>query len=376
MVENNIKPIDQYQQPKMISRIGASVLDLALYILLSLIILTVAGVFVGKEGTDFSNANSLISDHIKYSRLAKEDEKNGYVAYNDTESLTINDDGQSLIIDSVSYFYCSYLTGLNIKDGLEASLDYDKEIKVDNNYYLPQDYYTVAYFNEEILGLPKPGEIGHSDYFIYQSNGEEKDYTKIGVVSPDFIEEVQINGVATKRLKNDTKLTKMLNNIYNDAIKVFYKQKSIKNATSVINNTNTVLMLVSTLPTFFIFYVLLPLLSPFGQTLGKRLLSLGVTDSNGYLVKKWRTLLRAVPLLGVVIYICLVNSLYYQFLIPLFIALISSGIYVFTPKRRALRDIVAGTAVIKLEKNTVIYEDEKHYEQALEVMKEREEQHG
>ena len=168
----------------------------------------------------------------------------------------------------------------------------------------------------------------------------------------------------------------MLKNIYNDAIKVFYKQKSIKNATSVINNTNTVLMLVSTLPTFFIFYVLLPLLSPFGQTLGKRLLSLGVTDSNGYLVKKWRTLLRAVPLLGVVIYICLVNSLYYQFLIPLFIALISSGIYVFTPKRRALRDIVAGTAVIKLEKNTVIYEDEKHYEQALEVMKEREEQHG
>ena len=47
------------------------------------------------------------------------------------------------------------------------------------------------------------------------------------------------------------------------------------------------------------------------------------------------------------------------------------GILVFNPRRRALHDLMAGTSVIKLEKNNVIYEDEAHYEKALEIMKER-----
>ena len=58
-------------------------------------------------------------------------------------------------------------------------------------------------------------------------------------------------------------------------------------------------------------------------------------------------------------------------LIPLFLLLISMGILVFNPRRRALHDLMAGTSVIKLEKNNVIYEDEAHYEKALEIMKER-----
>lgn len=53
--------------------------------------------------------------------------------------------------------------------------------------------------------------------------------------------------------------------------------------------------------------------------------------------------------------------------------LISMGILVFNPRRRALHDLMAATTVIKLEKNNVIYEDEEHYEKALEIMKEREE---
>ena len=173
MVDKSNRPIEQYQLPKMVSRIGAAALDLAIYILLSLIIFTIAGVIVGKSGTSYSNANALIDEHIRYSKLAKEDEKNGYVAYSDNEMLTLVEEKRSLIIDSVSYFYCSYLTGNNIQEGLKASLDTDKEIKINGNYYLPENYYTVSFFNEEILGLPKPGEIGHSDYFLYQKNGEE-----------------------------------------------------------------------------------------------------------------------------------------------------------------------------------------------------------
>ena len=131
-------------------------------------------------------------------------------------------------------------------------------------------------------------------------------------------------------------------------------------------------MLISTLPSLAIFYIILPLISPFGQTIGKRILSLGVVSEKGYLVKKWNLLLRVIPLLGTTICICLVSSLYWQLLIPIFMLLISMGFLVFNPRRRALHDLMAATTVIKLEKNVVVYENEAHYEKALEIMKERE----
>ena len=374
MLDKNIKPIDQYQSPSMVARIGAAVLDLAMYILLSFLILTVGGLFAGKEGTPFATANSLISLQIKYSKLAREDDKNGYVAYTGNELLSLDDNEDSLVITNVSYFYCSYLTGLNVENGLEASIDVNKQIKANNGYYTAKDYYTVEYFNQKILNLPKKDEINHSTYFEYQKNGEENDYTKIGKVKAEYIEEINIDNGKIKRLKNDTELSKTISTIYNDAVKVFYNQKSIKKANDTIKTTNTVLMLISTLPPFAIIYLLFPLISPFGQTLSKRMLSLGVTDDKGYLAKKWRIALRALPILAATIYICLVNSLYYQLLVVLLLLLISMGIFVFTPRRRALHDIMAGTSVIKLEKDTIIYEDEAHYEKALEIMKERDEQ--
>ena len=375
MLDKNIKPIDQYQSPSMLARIGAAVLDLAMYIVLSFLILTVGGLFIGKEGTSFTNANNLISEQIKYSKLAREDEKNGFVAFSGNELLELDANEDSLVITNVAYFYCAYLTGINVESGLQASIDVNEQIKADNGYYLAKDYYTVEYFNQKILNLPKKDEISHSAYFEYRQNEGENDYNKIGTVKREYIEEINTDNGKVKRLKNDNELSKTINEIYNTAIKVFYNQKSLKKADNTIKTANTVLMLISTIPPFAIIYLLFPLISPFGQTLSKRLLSIGVTDDKGYLVKKWRIALRALPIFAVTIYICLVNSLYYQLLVALLLLLISMGILVFTPRRRALHDLMAGTAVIKLEKNTIIYEDEAHYEKALEIMKERDEQH-
>ena len=374
MLDKSTKPINEYRTPSMVMRLGAAAIDLAIYILLSFIILTVGGLIIGQEGTPFRSANNTISDHIKYSKLAKDDGDNGYVAYTNTELLSLNDANQSLIIEKVSYFYCSYLTGVEVDKNLFPSLDKDEQIKVKNDYYLPKDYYTVSFFNEEVLGLTKEGEIGENRFFIYTQNAGQNDYTKVGTIKPEFIEEISSGSSSVKRLKNDTELTKELNQIYNDAIKVFYNQKSIKKANDTINTTNAILMLFSTMPSFIVFYLVLPLISPFGQTLGKRILSIGVTDDKGYLVKKWRMLLRSIPILGATIYVCLINSLYYQLLIPLVLLLISMGFLVFTPSRRCLHDLMSGTAVIKLEKKTIIYEDEAHYEQALQIMKERDKQ--
>ena len=374
MLDKNVKPIDQYHAPSMVARLGAAAIDLAIYILLSFVILTIGGFIIGREGTPFRKANNTISDQIRYSKLAKEDESSGYVAYSDTELLAINDTNEPLIIEKVSYFYCAYLTGENVDKNLFASPDKDELIKVKNEAFLPKDYYTISFFNEEILGLPKEGVIDDNRFFKYTQNEGQNDYAKIGTIKAEFIEEISSGTTTTKRLKNDTELVKKLNAIYNDAIKVFYNQKTVKKANDTINISNAILMLVSTLPSFAIFYLVLPLISPFGQTIGKRILSLGVTDDKGYLIKKWRTALRSVPILGATIYICLINSLYFQLLIPLVLLLISMGFLVFSPSRRCLHDFMAGTTVIKLDKKTIIYEDAAHYEQALLVMKERDEQ--
>ena len=142
MLDKNIKPIDQYQSPSMLARIGAAVLDLAMYIVLSFLILTVGGLFIGKEGTSFTNANNLISEQIKYSKLAREDEKNGFVAFSGNELLELDANEDSLVITNVAYFYCAYLTGINVENGLQASIDVNEQIKADNGYYLAKDYYT------------------------------------------------------------------------------------------------------------------------------------------------------------------------------------------------------------------------------------------
>ena len=365
--ENIIHPIDHYEVPKALSRFGAAILDLALYILLSFIILTISGFILSREGSDYANENNLVSDHIKYSKLAKYEENNGYVSYSNDDLLALDDSSKSAFINELSYFYCSYLTGENIDTDLEASPDKDQQIVVDSKSYLPKDYYTVTYFNEEILGLPKEGEENKSDFFVYTDN----DPSKIGAVKEELIEEVA-NGEGTiKRLVRDNELLKYFQKKYDEAIKVFYEQPSIKKASETMNKTNIILMLVSTLPSFAIFYIIIPLCSRFGKTLGKRFLSLIVVTDKGYQVKKWQILLRGVPILGATIYVCLINSLYYQLLLPLLLALISVGILVFNSRRRCLHDIMSGTTVIKGTKDLLIYQDEDIFKEALAIMKER-----
>ena len=376
MQENNMQredirhPINDYDPPKTLNRFAAVVLDLAIYVLLSFIILTLSGIIVNKSGGRYRSANDLISNQIKYSKLAKDGEKDGYVSYSSYDLLKIEED-EPFIINRLSYFYLSYLTGENIETNYEASLNKDDYIKVNGINYLPKEYYNVQFFNEKILKIKEQKE--DQQFFKYQQTDGHDDESKIAVLDEEYIEEVTSGESTTKKVKGVSELVKLFNNIYNDAIKVFYAQKSIVKATNDINQINTILMLVSALPSFLIFFVLLPLLDPFGRTIGKRIFSIAVVSDKGYLVKKWQLLLRGLPILGATIYVCFINSLYFQFLLPLLLVLISAGIAIFNSRRRALHDLMAATTAIKADKSVIIYPDEEKYQQALAIMKERDE---
>lgn len=359
-------PIDNYEAPKMLNRFAAAAVDLAFYILLSFIILTIAGFLSSREGGEYYAANALINEQVEYSKLAKSEEKNGYVTYTNSDMLLL-EENEPLIVKHVSYFYLSYLTGENLEENYQASLNKDDYIKVDGINYLPKEYYNVQYFNEKVLKIND--EKSGQKYFKLADNDE----SKIAVIDESFIEDVVSGDTTIKRLKNDSGLINHLNSIYQEAIKVFYAQKAIVKANNTINRINTIVMFIATMPSFLVFYITVPLFSAFGRTLGKRFLGIAVVSDKGYLVKKWQMLLRTVPILGATIYICLINSLYFQLILPLLLLLVSTGLVVFNSRRRALHDFMAGTTVIKMTKNLIVYPDQEHYEQALEIMKKRDE---
>ena len=365
--DHNKDPILDYEKPMMVNRLGAAALDLAIYILLSLIIITIAGVFLNR-GSALSDAKLLINEHIKSSHLSKYEEKHGYVTYNDDDLLSLSDDDNAFIINQLAYFYLSYLTGENIQEGFTYSLDKDTPVIDD---ILPKTYYSVAYFNENVLSLPKESESPINDYFIYQKNGEENDYTKIGVINPNYIIKEQTNNGVIKHIVRETKLLNFLSDVYDKAVKLFYNQSFIKQADNTIYTINTILMFAATMPSFIAFYIIIPLCSPFGKTIGKHLLSIAVVSSHGFIIKKWQVLLRGLPILAATVYICLVSSLYYQLMAPLVILLISLGFLLFDPRRRALHDFMANTSVIKAERGLRVYPDEESYQQAQAIIKER-----
>ena len=350
----------------MLNRFAAAAVDLAFYILLSFIILTIAGFLSSREGGEYYTANALINEQVECSKLAKNEEKNGYVTYTNSDMLLL-EENEPLIVRRVSYFYLSYLTGENLEENYQASLNKDDYIKVDGINYLPKEYYNVQYFNEKVLKIND--EKSGQKYFKLADNDE----SKIAVIDESFIEDVVSGDTTIKRLKNDSGLINHLNSIYQEAIKVFYAQKAIVKANNTINRINTIVMFIATMPSFLVFYITVPLFSAFGRTLGKRFLGIAVVSDKGYLVKKWQMLLRTVPILGATIYICLINSLYFQLILPLLLLLVSTGLVVFNSRRRALHDFMAGTTVIKMTKNLIVYPDQEHYEQALEIMKKRDE---
>lgn len=364
------RPINDLEIPKFLPRLASGAIDLALYILLSFLILTIAGMIVGSADKNYVSASSLISNHIEYSKLAKYEEKNGYVSYNNDDLLAMEEDSP-LIINRLSYFYLSYMTGNNLESGYEASLNKDDTLVVDSISYIQKEYYNVTFFNEKVLKLKEDSD--GAKYFKYQETDGVKDENKLAIINETYLEDVTTDSGTVKRLVKDNTLLNFLYGIYQDAIKVFYNQKAISAASKVIDRTNITLMFIASIPSFAVFYLLIPLLSPFGKSVGKYIFHLALVDDKGYLIKKWRILLRSLPILGATIYVCLINSLYFQLLVVILLLLISLGVVVFTSKRRALHDLMSGTVVIKANKDTVIYPDEEHYEQALEILKQKKE---
>ena len=341
--------VESLNFPKPFIRISAAALDIVFFLLGAFALLIPSSFIATRSGSTFQNNLSLQSEHIAHSYLAREDENNGLLKYEEDE-FYVKEDDNYLLINHLYKYYSDYL--------VNYSLDADKLVDGKNR----SEYYTVSWFNENILKLDTNYLDG--DYFRYQLDEDNHPlFDKLGVLKEEFILD---DGSVTK----NSEAMKYSKTIYNNAIKDFYAQSFIKKATSQNSLINSLLVLFSSLISLLIFYVLIPLFSPFGRTISKKIMQLSLVNDHGYLIKKWQLLLRIIPLLFVIGFISFTTTLYLQIIFVVILGLVSLSLMIFTKNKQALHDFIALTIVIKSD-GSVIYHDEEEYKKAKSLEEER-----
>ena len=354
-----LSALEELTPAKTFHRFSAAGFDFALFFVLSILFQLLSSFILTQKNLPFGQAYDLQYNHVIAADLSKYVEDRGYISFENDDFYQKEDDNY-FIINHLSYYYLSYLTGINLKTDYIASLEKDELIEG----ITKSEYYTVKWFNEKILSLGSDGS--DNDYFTYQKDGDTINFDKIGTLQDKYIEVV--DGKETV-IKNEN-LYKKTNEIYKSAIKHFYNQKFIKSATNLMNTTNSFIILFSSLIPMIIFYIIIPSLSIFGMTLGKRIMSLILVNDNGFIVKKWQHLLRCIPLLASLIFISFINNLYISIIFCVVLALTSLSFMIFTQKNQAIHDFIARTAVIKND-GKKIYRSKEEYNLFLELSAER-----
>lgn len=259
---------------------------------------------------------------------------------------------------ALEFFYFNYLTGEGIDESVAAP-NFNQEFKrEDGAMVLPKDYYTVSWFNVNVLGINRddPDAELSTCYFTYQKNDQgEYDKTKVGIkrdtrYSPNHEKVMEVT---------EQDLVAYMKPIYQDAYVRLSNQGFFYEVQSKINFYSG---LSATIPMFIaglICYVVIPMISKDGKTLGKMINKLGLASIKGYKYKKSQLLMRFIPYFVTLIFVTVAFNLNIVIMatIVLAIFLASVSISLATAKHLALHDLTAQTLVIDT-KNSIIFENE------------------
>ncbi len=336
-------------------RIIAFIIDVAMLLALTIVLYFSASQFI------FAN-----SINRNYDKLFKED-FNSHLFYYDASTQTrkqYKEEGNyKLYLDTLSYYYLHYLTGENVE--VPEDSRYDEEFYKAPNYQryvkgtetLPKDYYTVAWFNENILEIKvdEPTESTVS-YFEYDRTDGVIDKTKIGVRrtkhwSTKVNAEVEVSEGETAAVLFEKYKAAYFGNLMNqDYYAPYYNEITLLTAIS---------WLIPALFASIVIYLIIPLFMKNYATLGKKFQKLGLCALDGYKMQKWQLIFRIIPLLLtlVLIFLLPVPSYYICFAIGAVILMISIGLAAASPKHAALHDYCGRTMVIDAN-GSIIFNDE------------------
>ena len=325
-------------------RILPSLIDFVIAILLSTLGATLIFLGVLNGNPSLNNEIDFQNEHIRATHLGKEN-NSSYTYYQSNEYFEKTDKGY-LIIDALSYFYTCYMTG-NVPDGELASLTINDEIKVGDQTYIQKDYYTVDWFNENVLGLPKQGEEASKDYYVYQKDVDDNDdYTIIGTVNPKYIEEVEVDSEATEAVNAPYEMLEFTYRAYNNAVGTLYKLKYMVDSSNKVARAQNLTLLLTRISVLTIFFVVVPLITKRGKTLGKLIFRLSLVNAaDGSDAAKWKVIPRALLILLTPVTLYFIPNTYIQLIVVL-VLVIGTMIVSFTnQKKMCLHDFIAQTYV-------------------------------
>jgi uncharacterized RDD family membrane protein YckC len=282
----------------LLKRTGAAVLDLFLWLMSSLLLLSYlfGPLYDAQYGT---------------SQLSRE-----FVAYQEASYLYSTDEETNQLVN------------LDLDEVPSALYSYYSMFK-DGKVYLASEQafeFSVAWYNDNVL------KVTTSDSLFTLVNG---DANVLAIVKPG-VEEIDLEEFYTEA--------------YRQALIDFNTYPPFSSLVNLINGYFLEIIGYSALVSFIIFYIIVPLLAKQGQTLGKRASQLMVVNDKGYFMRWWQ-----LPVRSLVLAVTLFTALYTIF----GSLLLSYTLMVFTKFYRSANDFIALTRVVD-KKASVIFTDEQN----------------
>lgn len=325
-----------------LSRFVAAIIDFGIVVILSQLSSTL--IFQGLKKSEKTQLNATIvlrDQHISSSHLANYKSGN-YISYTSDQYFEKTDNGYR-IIDALSYFYLVYSTGdsEHATAGDIVSPVAEEEITFNNVKTTPKELYTVSWFNENVLNLPKEGQEAKYDYFVYQKTGEnENDCSKVGTVNDKYIVDGEVNA--------PEEMLQMIYDDYKQAVTALYEQSNIIEYTDIINKTNRVVTFIPRISFVTIFLIVIPLILRQGKTIGKLAMRLSLLRKDGDPIKRWQVLPRSITFLVVPLFLFLFNQFLVQILSVGALVIASLILYLVNKENRmTLHDLIAQTVVVE-----------------------------
>ena len=280
----------------LLKRTGAAVLDLFLWVVTSLLLLSYifGPIYDARYGT-----SQLSEEFVAYQQASY------LYATNEETNQLVNIDLQD--VPTAIYSYYSIF-----KDGK----DYGPS--------QPAFDFNVAWYNTNVLKVTAANSL----------------FTLV---------DADINVLAVvKSGTESTDLDEFYTEAYRQALLDFNTFPEFSSLVSLINGYFLEIIVYSTLVSYVIFYIIVPLAAKRGQTLGKRASQLMVVNDKGYFMSWWQ-----LPLRSLVLGVTLFTTIYTVF----GSLLLSYTLMVFTKKNRSANDFVALTRVID-KKSSLVFKDE------------------
>ena len=292
---------------------------------------------------------------------------NSHLFYYDSETKTRkqykSEGDYQTYMDVLSYYYLHYLTGegVDIPAGYEGNPDAYKAPNfkeyVPGTEILPKDYYTVAWFNENILEIKEDTPSATSTcYFEYAKTDNVIDKTKIGVRRSEHYSTKQGKVVEVTEGETAAVLYEKYKGAYFNSLmqQNFYKPYYEK-----ITLLTAISWLIPAVLASMISYVIIPLFLKNHATIGKKIMKLGLCSLDGYKMQKYQLFLRVTPLILtlVLIFLLPLPSYYIALAIAAVMFMVSGALAAASPKHAALHDYTGRTLVIDAE-SSIVFDNE------------------